>query len=307
MYEEPMDPTAEPPTPADTGPFLPPELIPNVEDLVLDDEGPIPKLDPEVIPNIENLVIQDDQPLDNIFVERQQKLLTEPLYGGWSGPEDGVSFLALANVGLFPTPKRPPLVPDVMLSLDVEAGDQSCKQHRSYLMWIMGKAPEVVIEIVSDRTGGEDTTKIRAYARVAVTYYVIFDPEEHLKAGVLRVFVLNQGKYDPIAPDWLPAVGLGLKLWEGTYQGVTGHWLRWCDRQGQFIPTNEERAEQERLAKEQAQQRAEQERLGKEQAREQAKQARQQADEAKRQLEQDRQRYEHLLAHLRAHGIEPPP
>ena len=33
-----------------------------------------------VIPDISNLVIEDDTPVDNLISEKQQRLLTEPLY-----------------------------------------------------------------------------------------------------------------------------------------------------------------------------------------------------------------------------------
>jgi hypothetical protein len=42
---------------------------------------------------------------------------------------------------------------------------------------------------------------------------------------------------------WIPEVGLGLTIWHGTYEGKDTEWLRWCDKQGQVIPTGAERAE----------------------------------------------------------------
>ncbi|MEJ7710038.1 MAG: hypothetical protein WKF84_09295 [Pyrinomonadaceae bacterium] len=87
-------------------------------------------------------------------------MLTEILYSSWPGPTSGSEaserrvFLAAANVGLFPSVHQPPLVPDVFLSLDVEVADDWYeKSHRSYFFWEFGKAPEVVIEIVSNRKG----------------------------------------------------------------------------------------------------------------------------------------------------------
>jgi hypothetical protein len=63
---------------------------------------------------------------------------------------------------------------------------------------------------------------------------------------------------------------VGLCLWEGVYEGKRDVWLRWCNTDGEIIPTGAERAEQVRLAKEAALQRA-----------------------------------EHLAAQLRALGVEP--
>ncbi len=74
----------------------------------------------ELHPNIDHIVTEDDTPLDNVFSEKQQRLLTEALYASWSGPGPDRPFVAMANVGLFFHLRRPPLVPDMLLSLDVE-------------------------------------------------------------------------------------------------------------------------------------------------------------------------------------------
>ena len=59
-------------------------------------------------PDIRHIVTEDDRPVDNIFSEKQQRLLTESLYSSWDGPGEGRPFLALANVGLFYAVHRPP-------------------------------------------------------------------------------------------------------------------------------------------------------------------------------------------------------
>src|SRR4051812_35269976 len=103
-------------------------------------------------PNIDHLVLEDGKPVESIFAEKLYRLLTETLYSSWPGPGDGRPFLALANVGLFWDPNEEPLVPDVMLSVDVPAErDLMQKKNNSCLMWEMRKPPDVVIEIVSDR------------------------------------------------------------------------------------------------------------------------------------------------------------
>jgi hypothetical protein len=222
----------------------PPSVSASPPEAALPTNGePLPELDPEVIPNLDELVTEDEKPVDSILIEKQQRLLTEPLYSSWPGPGEGRPFLALANVGLFHTVGEPPLVPDNLLSLDVSApADLHVKSGRSYFVWLIGKVPDAVIEIVSDRRGGEDGLKMRTYARLRIPYYVIYDPEEWLEGGVLRTFVLQGSKYESLEPGWLPEVGLGLKLWQGTYEGHTNDWLRWCDREGRVIPTGAERA-----------------------------------------------------------------
>ena len=134
--------------------------------------------------DVNEIDTEDDTPVDNLFSEKQQRLLTEPLYSSWNGPggDDPQTaarrmFLAAANVGLFPSVHQPPLVPDVYLSLDVQvAEDWYEKSHRSYFLWDFGKAPEVVNEIVSNRKGHELIRKLHDYARIGVPYYVVHDP-----------------------------------------------------------------------------------------------------------------------------------
>ncbi len=213
-------------------------------------------LSPEHRPNVDELVTEDDTPVDNFASEKQQRLLTRPLYSSWAGPEDGRPFLAAANVGLFFSVHEPPLVPDVFLSLDVSVPeDWWAKGQRAYFWWEFGKAPEVVIEIVSNREGGETDTKMRSYARLGIPYYVIFDPLEQVQDEVLRAYALvaPERSYEETDPAWLAGVGLGLTLWEGEFEKKEGTWLRWIDEVGNLILTGEERAAQaeqraERLA-----------------------------------------------------------
>jgi hypothetical protein len=156
-------------------------------------------------------------------------------------------------VGIFFQVGQPPIVPDVFLSLDVQVAEQWWKkQHRSYFVWQFGKPPDVVIEIVSNLVGAEDTRKRNIYARIGVNYYVIFDPQEQLKQDPLRVYELRGGIYARLMDNtYLERVGLGVTLWQGDYEGKQEIWLRWCDHQGNLIPTGRELAEQERREKEQ--------------------------------------------------------
>jgi hypothetical protein len=156
---------------------------------------------------------------------------------------------------LFYAVRRPPLVPDMLLSLDVEIPeDWLAKEHRSYFLWEFGKAPEAVVEIVSNTEGGETTDKMLKYAQIGILYYVIHDPFEFVQSEPLKVYVLRDKSYVPYSAEWLPVLGLGLTLWQGPFENWDTVWLRWCDRQGRVIPTGAERADQER-------QRADQERL----------------------------------------------
>src|SRR5713101_8545062 len=169
-------------------------------------QAPVPPLAPEDYPSVEHLVTEDDTPVDNIFSEKQQRLLTEPLYSSWDA---GRLFLAASNVGLFYAVRQPPLVPDAFLSLDVQApADLWPRANRSYFLWEYDKRPDVVIEVVSNQKGAEDDRKLRVYARIGVPYYVIFDPIDQLKGSVLRVYELHAGGYRLAADRWFPMVGL---------------------------------------------------------------------------------------------------
>jgi Uma2 family endonuclease len=228
-----------------------------------------PALPQELHPNVEHLVTEDDTPVDNVFSEKQQRLLTEPLYSspGWAALDR--KYIALANVGLFYAIRQPPYVPDMLLSLDVELpADLWPKSHRSYFVWEYGKPPEVVVEVVSNEEGRERTDKLSGYARIGVRYYVIYDPQRMLHEEPLSGFQLDAMVYRPMAePLWLPGVDLGLRLWDGRYEDHEGTWLRWTDATGSPILTGAERAEQEHLRAEQEHVRAEQEHLRAEQER----------------------------------------
>lgn len=199
----------------------------------------------EILPDIRNLITEDDEPVDNLFSETQQRLLTEPLYSSWSG--NGRTFLAAANVGVFYLARNPAIVPDVLLSLDIEipAGFWS-QENQSYFLWEFGKPPDVVIEIVSKTVRSEDTEKKAIYARMRVGYYVILDPNKHLMPEALTIYRLNNFQYEAQSSSNLPALGLGLTFWEGQYEGKHDRWLRWVDDAGNLILTGKERAENEK-------------------------------------------------------------
>ena len=197
---------------------------------------------------VAELITEDDTPVD-AFSEKQQRLLVETLYTGWAPPpneefpQGGRVFWGAANVGLFPVVKNPAIVPDVFLSLDVAATDWP--KVRSYFFWEFGKAPDVVIEIVSNTKGGELSGKKYDYARLRAPYYIVFDPQQWLKEDVLQVFELQGGKYERLDDAWLPEVGLGLTLWHGVYESKEDTYLRWRDQDGNLLPTGAERAERE--------------------------------------------------------------
>lgn len=245
------------------------------------------------LPDISHLAIEDDTPVDNLISEKQQRLLTESLYSNTSVLGERL-FLVAANVGVFYASRKPPLVPDVFLSLDVEVPqDWTQKKNRTYFVWEFGKPPDVVIEIVSNREGNELDSKLRDYARIGVAYYAVFDPLQQLGEVDLYVFENRANHYHELEQPWFAQVGLGLTLWNGRFEGKQDRWLRWCDATGTVIPTGAERADLEHQRAEQEHQRAEQEH--------------QRAEQERQRAEQERQRAERLAAQLRSLGIDPDP
>ncbi len=205
------------------------------------------------VPDANNLVTEDDTPVDNFASEKQQRLLVISLY---SSVKNQV-FLAAANVGVFHTANQPAIVPDVFLSLNVQVPENWWdKQNRSYLVWQFGKPPEVVIEIVSNKVGDELGNKLRIYEQMRVSYYIVYDPGQHLGEQVLRLHELRGIRYSETTEMWLEQVGLGLTLWQGEFEGREDIWLRWCYQDGNILLTGDELAEQAETRVQEAENRA---------------------------------------------------
>ncbi len=220
------------------------------------DENPLGLFQPRIIaptnePDINHLITEDDEPVDNIFLAKQQRLLTDPLYSTWNGPSDGRKFLADSNVGIFYVTRNPALVPNVFLSLDVQAHeDLWAKEHRSYFTWELGKPPDVVIEIVSNKVGGEAGEKKMKYAHMRVGYYVVYDPKHQLSDESLSIYRLEGVGYRRHESLRLPEISLGLTLWDGKFEDVRDVWLRWTDESNRLILTGKEQFLEERAEKE---------------------------------------------------------
>ncbi len=286
-------------------------------------EGTIPT--PNKWAHIEQIITEDDTPVDSIPSSKQQRLLIESLYSSWGGSKKTREFLIDANIGIFYDPNESAIVPDVFLSLDVTlAKDCWQKENRSYFTHIFGKVPEVVIEIVSNTEGNEESSKLQIYAQLEIPHYVIFDPQKLLTNETLRIYQLVNNQYKKQENTWLASAGLGLMLWEGVYEDIEEVWLRWRNRNGDLILTGVERAKQIQRARRERQraeradrrtedehQRAEEERQQKELAMKKAEQERQQKELAMKKAEQsdkcaenERQRAEHLAAKLRELGYK---
>ena len=243
-------------------------------------------------PDVSHLVTEDDTPMDNPFQERQQRLMPECIQTSY---QPGRPFVCFANVGLYPTPYVEALVPDMMLSLDVSLpADIWEKGNRSYMVWRYGKPPDLVIEVVSNRKGGEATVKLERYAHMRVAYYAIYDPKGKLsKKRPLRLFEMRGGQFVELLDPFQPLENLGLKLvlWKGTFQDLKGQWLRFADLADQLLPTGGELLEIETKRLREAQVKAEE--------------AQVKAEEAQAKAEEAEARAERLRAKLHELGIDP--
>jgi hypothetical protein len=248
-------------------------------------------------PDVSSIVTEDDTSVDNIYSEKQQRLLTDALYTSWAGPppeEDGRprTFVAMANVGVFNTATDPPVVPDVLVSVDVAFGDDVLeKEHRTYFVWVFGRSPDLVIEVVSNREGEELTRKKKKYRDLHVPNYVVWDPAGHLGPTAFQAFELRGSLYGKKRDAHFSPLGLGLAPWEGSFEGCTSRWLRWVDAKGKLLLTGAERARQEHKRADRAEARAKQE----------SERAKQESERAK----QAEERAERLAERLRALGIDP--
>lgn len=171
--------------------------------------------------------------------------------------------------------------PDWFLAVGVPRLYDGTDLRSSYVIWQEGVDPFVVVELLSPGTekddlgeyaeSGEDgDLKIAAqksehsagiaaangqaaqpprkwdvYEKILrVPYYIVFSRYTNR----LRFFQLTGGRYQEQGLDttqpriWIPELGLGLGLWQGAFEGVTRHWLRWYDNQENWIPTDAERA-----------------------------------------------------------------
>lgn len=172
-----------------------------------------------------------------------------------------------------------------------------------YVIWQEEIAPYLVVELLSEGTEDEDLgrrlwdldktpSKWVVYERILkIPYYLAYSR----RSRQLQAFGRVSASYRPIAiPEqrlWLPEAGIGIGLWEGTYAGCEGQWLRCFDGDGQWLPTAVEARD---AADARAQ--AEHERAEVERARAEAERTR---------VDGERERAERLAERLRALGIDP--
>ena len=159
--------------------------------------------------------------------------------------------------------------PDWFLVVGVSRLYRGKTARSSYVMWDEQVPPIVIMEFLSPGTEAEDLgrfasrpvvatidkppSKFDVYERILqVPHYIVYNEQTEQ----LRYFRLIDGVYQeqeilPTNPRlWIPELELGLGIWQGEFRDLPQAWLRWCDCDGNFIPTE---AEAERAAREAAQ------------------------------------------------------
>jgi Uma2 family endonuclease len=180
--------------------------------------------------------------------------------------------------------------PDWFAVLGVSRLYEERELRLSYVVWQEGVNPFITIELSSPGTEAEDLgqtlreinqppTKWQVYEQILrIPYYFIFNRY----TNEFQAFGLTTSRYQPLSMDnqriWLEEAQLGLGLWQGDCQGIERLWLRWYDREGNWILTPSEKEKQRAISAEQR-----------------AINAEQRSQELERLLNQYRQRFGDLL------------
>jgi Uma2 family endonuclease len=206
-----------------------------------------------LLPRMVDLPSEDPEELGlpDEFHDFQPKLLRETCQPSTYRPTE--IFIG-ADLNLYYDSRQPQWYkrPDWFLVLGVESAQAQEDLRLSYLMWHETIAPFLVVELLSPGTEDEDLgRKVRelgkpplkweVYERILrVPFYVVYDRYENQ----LRVFSLAGDRYQELelleGRVWFERLGVGLAVWQGAYQGIAGRWLRWYDREGQWVPTEAE-------------------------------------------------------------------
>jgi Uma2 family endonuclease len=237
--------------------------------------------DIQLPPTQAELPYDDGIPMESARHKVQMDLLIDALIPWLEQREDGyVGGNMFVYYSLAQVRNKDFKGPDFFAVLGVPKGER-----KSWVVWEEGKAPDVVIELLSESTAAtdKDEKKLIYQNQMRVPEYFWYDP---FNPDDWAGFSIQQGSYQPITPNpqnqlVSQSLGLALQRWQGHYKGIDATWLRWATLEGELLPTPQEK---ERQRAEREQQRAEQERQRAEQERQRAEQERQRADRVESQL-----------------------
>ncbi|NJL53856.1 Uma2 family endonuclease [bacterium] len=248
-------------------------------------------IEPIFLPTQDDLPYDDGIPMETQRHKWQMDLLIDGLSTWLDAREDGyVNGNMFVYFNLAQAKNQDFKGPDFFAVVGVPK-----QERKSWVVWEEGKAPDVVIELLSPSTAQHDKTeKKKIYQdKLRVSEYFWYDPFD---AEDFAGFVLHNGCYESIPlteQGWLRSdrLSLVLRRWSGDYRGIKATWLRWATPAGVVLPTAQElaaAAQQEALA-----------------AKELAVVAQQEVAFAQQEVTVTQQRAERLAAKLRELGIDP--
>ena len=192
------------------------------------------------LPTQDELPCSDGEPMETNYHVLQIYLLIETLNLHWRERDD-VFVGGNMFVYFSPTQSRTEDYrgPDFFVVQGVK--------HRTRKSWVVweegGKAPDVVIELLSDTTAHKDRNekKLVYQDKLRVPEYFLFDPIN----GDFEGFRLRDGVYEPIQPDERGRLvseqcQLALVPRKGVFNKQTWLWLRCEKLSGELLPTAEE-------------------------------------------------------------------
>ncbi len=235
-------------------------------------------------PTQEELPYDDDTPMESQRHKMQMDLLIDALQPWLEQREDGyVGGNMFVYYSLAQVKNKDFKGPDFFVVLGVPQGER-----KSWVVWEEEKAPDVVIELLSESTATVDKNekKLIYQNQMRVPEYFWYDP---FNPDDWAGFSMQNSIYQQIPVNSQnqlvsQSLRLALQRWQGSYKGIEATWLRWETLEGELLPTAEEIAHQESQRSEQERQRAEQERQRAEQERQRAEQERQRANMVEQQL-----------------------
>lgn len=195
-------------------------------------------------PTQADLPCDDGVPMETARHKAQMDLLIDGLLPWLSEREDGfVGGNMFVYYSLAQVRNQDFKGPDFFVVLGVPKGER-----KSWVVWEEGKAPDVVIELLSDSTASADKLekKLIYQNQMRVSDYFWYDP---FNPDDWVGFSIRQSAYHPLELNdhqqmVSAAIGLALQRWQGTYKGIEATWLRWASLEGVLLPTPEEQERQ---------------------------------------------------------------
>lgn len=203
-------------------------------------ETMLPALPINLPPTQAELPFDDGEPMESPRHKAQIDLLIDALIPWLSQREDGfVGGNMFVYYSLAQVRNQDFKGPDFFVVLGVPKGER-----KSWVVWEEGKAPDVVIELLSASTATADKNekKLIYQNQMRVPEYFWYDP---FNPDDWAGFSIQQRVYQPIVANdrhqlLSESLGLALQQWQGNYKGIEATWLRWATLQGELLPTPEE-------------------------------------------------------------------